>query len=137
MSCANEQKWMITLALILFMASASCESYGQVSCPVSLTSAKAGADSIRLEFVNKAKVPIEELSLSCTPPPKNASSGAICHSDTGIFYPGNSYELEITYSGANRHKTVIAVQDVRLAQGISWSRRTSAPCKSLTVSRKN
>jgi hypothetical protein len=85
---------------------------------------------------NKGKLPIEQLSLSCTPSANDKSRGAICHNETGIFYPGTEYWIEIAYLGANRHSIVISVNEVRLAGGVSWNTRSSDSCLTLRVSGK-
>jgi hypothetical protein len=125
------------LALVTFVGVPVRDIYGQVPCPVSLTSADADQASIKLEFMNKGKVPIEQLRLSCTPPANNKSRSAICHTETGIFYPGIQYWIEITYPGANRHSTVIEAKEVRMAGGVFWNTRSSDSCRTLKVSRRN
>jgi hypothetical protein len=125
-----------TLALVVFAVLSAHDMHSQVPCPVSLTSATAEHDSIKLEFMNKGKVPIEQLSLSCTPPANNKSRSATCHIEGGIFYPGTEYWIEIPYPGANRHSTIIAVKEVRLAGGEFWNPRSSDSCRTLRVSRK-
>lgn len=124
------------LALVLFAVVPVYGMYGQIPCPVSLTSANAEQDIIKLEFRNIGKVPIEQLSLSCTPPANNKSRSAICHNETGIFYPGMVYWIEIAYPGANRHSTVIAVKEVHLAGGESWTTRSPNSCRTVRVARK-
>jgi hypothetical protein len=112
------------------------DTYSQVPCPVSLTSANAEQDKIKLEFRNKGKIPIEQLSLSCTPSANNKSGSAICHNEIGIFYPGNEYWIEIAYPDANRRSAVIAVKEVRMTGGAFWNTRSSDPCRILRVPRK-
>jgi len=124
------------LTLVIFAVVPAHGMYSQAPCPVSLTRANAEQDSIKLEFMNKGKVPIEQLSLSCTPSANNKSRGAICHNVTGIFYPGTEYWIEIAYPGAHHHSTVIAVKEVRLAGGVSWNTRSSDSCRAIRVSRK-
>jgi hypothetical protein len=112
------------------------DTYSQVPCPVSLTSANAEQDKIKLEFRNKGKIPIEQLSLSCTPSANNKSGSAICHNEIGIFYPGNEYWIEIAYPDANRRSAVIAVKEVRMTGGAFWNTRSSDSCRILRVPRK-
>jgi hypothetical protein len=59
-----------------------------------LTSANVEQDRIKLEFMNKGKLPIEQLSLSCAPT-NNKSRSTICLNETGIFYPGTEYWIDI------------------------------------------
>jgi len=126
-----------TLVLVILAIAPAHNIYSQVPCPVSLTSATAEQDSIKLEFMNKAKLPIEQLSLLCTPSASNKSRGTTCHNETGIFYPETEYWIEIVYPGANRHSTVITVKEVSLAGGASWNTRSSNSCRALRVSKKN
>jgi hypothetical protein len=126
-----------TLTVVMFLVLPGYGMYGQVPCPVSLTSAKAEPDRIKVEFRNKGKIPIEQLSLSCTPSANNKSRSPICHTETGIFYPGNEYWIEIAYPGADRHGPVIAVNEVRLAGGAFWNTHSTDPCRILRVPRKN
>jgi hypothetical protein len=125
-----------TIALVILAVLPAHDMHSQVPCPVSLTSANAEQDSIKLEFMNKGKLPIEQLSLSCASSANNTSRDAICHNVTGIFYPGTEYWIEIAYPGANRRSTVIAVEEVRMAGGVFWNTRSSNSCRTLRVPRK-
>ncbi len=124
-----------TLALITVVVGAAVRGYGQVPCPVSFTAARAGAEGIQLQFRNKGKLPIEQLSLSCTPPATGKARTALCQSVNGIFYPGMEYDAEIPYVGANRKSTVIAVMAVRMAGGMSWNSHSANPCRSVRTSK--
>jgi hypothetical protein len=127
--------WKI-LALVILAVVPNHDIYSEVPCPVSLTSANVEQDRIKLEFMNKGKVPIEQLSLSCAPPANNKSRSTVCHNEAGIFYPGTEYWIDIPYPGANRHRTVISVKEVRLAGGVFWNTRSSDSCRTLRVSGK-
>jgi hypothetical protein len=125
-----------TLALVILAVMLAREMDSQVICPVSLTSATAEQDRIQLEFRNVGKLPIEEIGLSCMPSVKGRLHGAICHDETGIFYPGTESWIQIDYPGANRHNVVISVTDVRLAGRVYWHTRPTNSCRDLIVSRK-
>jgi hypothetical protein len=125
-----------TFVLGIFAVVPALYTYSQIPCPVSLTSANAEQDIIKLKFRNKGKIPIEQLSLSCTPSANNKSGSAICHNETGIFYPGAEYWIEIVYPGANHRNAVIAVNEVRMAGGAFWNTRSSDSCRTLKVPRK-
>ena len=92
-----------TLALVVLAIVAAQDVDSQVPCPVSLTSADAEQDRIQLEFMNKGKLPIEQIGLSCMPSVTGKPRRAICHHETGIFYPGTESWIQIAYPGANRH----------------------------------
>ncbi len=123
------------LGLILVAALVAQSSNGQVPCPVSLTSAVAGAESIELKFRNKGKLPIEQLSLICAPPSNHQSRTTLCQNVSGIFYPGMQYSADIPYAGANRHHVLISVRTVHLAGGVSWNTHSLNPCKSVRAAR--
>ncbi|WP_158822641.1 hypothetical protein [Granulicella sp. S156] len=122
-----------TLVLAIFAIVPTPDMYSQVPCPVSLTSATAQQGRIKLEFRNKGKIPIEQLSLSCTPSANHKSGSAICHHETGIFYPGDESWIEIAYPGANRRSVVLAVKEVYMAGGAFWNTRSSDSCRTLRV----
>jgi hypothetical protein len=105
----------------------------QVPCPILLTSASAGPNSIKLSFRNRGKLPIEQFSLTCTPPSDRKLGNAVCDSENGLFYPGNVYWTNIAYAGANRHSIVVAVHAAHLAEGAFWTTRSPDRCRSLRV----
>ena len=123
---------LVILAVVLAQA-----MYSEVPCPVSLTSAHVEPDSIKVEFRNKGKVPLDQVIFSCRPSAQSKTRSAICHTETGIFYPGMEYWIDIAYPDAGRHSTVIAVNEVRLAGGEFWNTRSSDSCRTLRVPSKN
>jgi hypothetical protein len=125
-----------TLALLIFAIAAAQAGNSQSICPVSLTSATAGQDRIQLEFRNVSKLPIEEIGLSCNPPVAGKTRGAICHDESGIFYPGTESWVQIDYPAANRHNIVLSITQVRLAGRVYWHTKPTNSCKALIVSRK-
>jgi hypothetical protein len=125
------------LVLMLVMMVFRLDTYAQVPCPVALVSAKAEKDSIRLEFWNKGKVPIEQLSLACLPTANNKFVNGICHVESGIFYPSTVAWIKIDYLGANRHPVEISVARLRLAGGRLWQPGSSGACKALRLGRRS
>jgi len=127
--------------LILGLSMIACVPgvYGQsqVPCPVALLSAKADKDSIQLEFMNKGKVPVQQLSLACLPSGSNKFPNGICHVETGIFYPSTESWIKIEYLGASRHLVEISVTQLRLNGGALWEPTATNRCKNLRVTRKN
>jgi hypothetical protein len=122
---------MVILAFV-----AARDMHSQVVCPVSLTSATAGQDRIQLEFRNVSKLPVEEIGLSCMPRVNGKTRDAICHDETGIFYPGTESWIQIGYPNANRHNIVISVTQVRLAGRVYWHTKPTNSCRALIVSKK-
>jgi hypothetical protein len=127
----------MTRVLVVLVTATCAHVYGQVPCPVALLAAKAEKDSIQLEFMNKGKVPIEQLSLACTPAGSNKFTDGTCHVETGIFYPGSQSWMKIDYSGASRHSIEISVLQLDIGTGVVWQPGPSTRCKVLRVTRKN
>ena len=125
------------LATILLALAVPLASSAQIPCPVALVAAKADHDSIQLEFRNKGKVPIEQLSLACSPPTHNTLPHGACHVETGIFYPSTVTWIKIDYPAADHHSLEISVARLRLAGGTLWQPGPSHTCKPLKLASKS
>ncbi|WP_158787025.1 hypothetical protein [Granulicella sp. L46] len=125
------------LVLALFILASHPRLYAQGLCPVSLVTATAEKDTIQLKFRNKVKVPIEQISLTCSPSGTNKFPNGICHVETGFFYPGSVSWINIDYLGASHQAIEIAVARLRLQGGVLWQAGTSHTCKSLKLPRKD
>jgi hypothetical protein len=125
------------LLLVLFILASRPRLYAQALCPVSLVTATPERDTIQLKFRNKGKVPIEQLSLTCSPPGNNKFPNGICHVETGFFYPGSVSWIKIDYQGASHQAIEISIARLRLQGGVLWQAGTSHTCKSLKLPRKN
>jgi hypothetical protein len=131
----SSARTILVLALLAIVSRPSV--YAQVPCPIGLLSAKAEKDTIQLEFVNKGKAPVEQLSLACVPSGTNKFPKGICRVETGIFYPNTVSWIKIDYLGANRHPIEISVTQLHLNGGILWQPSPTNRCKILRVTRKN
>jgi hypothetical protein len=86
----------LTLMMTMTAALAACETselaaqsmHPSIPCPVLLVSGHVGRDSIELSFMNRGKMPIQQLSLDCSPAMAGTARDAICHTESGLFYPG-------------------------------------------------
>src|SRR5258708_25703043 len=78
------------------------EPHLQIPCPVMLVSGHASRDSIELSFRNKGKMPIQQLSVGCSPPNAGKARDSICHTESGLFYPATKYTMDFGYTGAGR-----------------------------------
>lgn len=74
----------------------------QMPCPVMLVNGHVRGNSIELSFRNEGKVPIQQVSLGCSPPLAGRARDAICHTESGLFYPRTQYTMEFAYTGARR-----------------------------------
>jgi hypothetical protein len=117
-----------------------------IPCPVLLVSGHAGRDSIELSFMNKGKMPIQQLSLGCSPPMAGRARDSICHTESGLFYPGQRYSMMFSYTGAFgyagamrgsvRGAVTISVKGARLGNGDLWMARSARACRPLKVLRR-
>jgi hypothetical protein len=111
-----------------------------IPCPVLLVSGHAGRDSIELSFMNKGKMPIQQVSLGCSPPMAGRARDSICHTESGLFYPGQKYSMVFGYTGAMRDSVrgavTISVKGARLGNGELWTARSARACRPLKVLRR-
>ena len=107
-----------------------------IPCPVLLVSGHATRDSIELSFMNKGKMPIQQVRLGCSPPMAGNARDSICHTESGLFYPGQRYAMTFGYTGAMRRTVTLTVQGARLGDGELWTPRNARVCRPLTVPRR-
>jgi hypothetical protein len=111
------------------------EMHPSIPCPVMLVSGHVSRDSIELSFRNEGKMPIQQVSLGCTPPMKGQARDAICHKESGLFYPRTQYTMEFGYTGAGRGAVTISVKGARLGDGELWMARSARTCRPLRIVR--
>ncbi|HEY6447088.1 MAG TPA: hypothetical protein VIY53_11550 [Acidobacteriaceae bacterium] len=107
-----------------------------IPCPVLLVSGHVGRDSIELSFMNKGKVPIQQVSLGCSPAMAGKARDSICHTESGLFYPGQKYTMEFGYTGGMRGAVTLSVKGARLGNGELWMARSARACRPLRVLRR-
>jgi hypothetical protein len=134
---------MMTMAAVL----AACETselaaqpmHPSIPCPVLLVSGRVGRDSIDLSFMNRGKMPIQQLSLDCSPPTAGRARDAICHTESGLFYPGQRYSIMFGYTakpGSAHGAVTLSVKEARLGNGELWIARNARACRPLKVFRR-
>jgi hypothetical protein len=107
----------------------------QMPCPVMLVSGHVRGNSIELSFRNEGKMPIQQVSLGCSPPMTGRTRDAICHTESGLFYPRTQYTMEFAYTDARRGAVTISVKGARLGTGEFWMARSARACRGLVVRR--
>jgi hypothetical protein len=112
------------------------EMHPSIPCPVMLVSGHVRGNSLELSFRNEGKMPIQQVSLGCSPPMKGEARDAICHKESGLFYPRTQYTMDFGYTGAGRGAVTISVKGARLGDGELWMARSARTCRPLVVSRK-
>jgi hypothetical protein len=109
-----------------------------IPCPVLLVSGHVGRDSIELSFMNKGKMPIQQLSLGCSPAMAGRARDATCHTESGLFYPGQRYTMMFGYTvkpGSTHGAVTLSVMGARLGNGEPWMARSARACRPLKVFR--
>jgi hypothetical protein len=128
---------MVTVCVLLACtAMRAQEAPVEIPCPVMLVSGHVRGGSIELSFRNKGKVPIQQVSLGCSPPMAGRARDAICHTDSGLFYPGTPYTMTFAYTGARRGAVTLSVKGARLGTGELWTPRSARVCRGLVVARR-
>jgi hypothetical protein len=127
--------WKTATLMTLMMMTAK-QTFAQIPCPIALTTGTANHDKIKLSFRNKGKVPIEQFSLSCSPAPDHKSRGAVCHTESGIFYPGMEYWMDFPHPVSDRKEIIISVKSALVAGGIFWTPRYSDSYRTLRITGK-
>jgi hypothetical protein len=112
------------------------EARVEIPCPVMLVSGHVRGENIELSFRNKGKVPLQQVSVGCSPPMAGRARDAICHRESGLFYPGTPYTMTFAYTGARRGAVTLSVKDARLGTGEFWMARSARACRALQISRK-
>jgi hypothetical protein len=115
------------------------EMHPSIPCPVMLVSGHVRGNNLELSFRNEGKMPIQQLSVGCTPPMKGQARDAICHKESGLFYPRTQYTMQFAYTGAARGSVrgavTISVKNARLGDGELWMARSARTCRPLVVRR--
>jgi hypothetical protein len=111
------------------------EMHPSIPCPVMLVSGHVRGNSLELSFRNEGKMPIQQVSLGCSPPMKGQARDAICHKESGLFYPRTQYTMEFGYTGAGRGAVTISVKGARLGDRELWMARSARACRPLVVRR--
>ena len=130
---------MMAMALQVWIPQLRAQAtHPSIPCPVLLVSGRTTRDSIELSFMNKGKMPIQQLSLGCSPPMAGRARDAICHTESGLFYPGQRYSMTFGYAakpGTARGAVTLSVTGARLGNGDLWMARSARACRPLKVFR--
>jgi hypothetical protein len=108
--------------------------YADVPCPLKLIDGSIHQEGVGLTFRNTGKLPIQELALDCTPMDGRKAKRTVCRTETGLFYPGQQYDLDFQYSSGHR-AVLLTLESARLSDGSVWRHGPHQSCKSLKVVR--
>ena len=128
--------WVMTAMMMAALPLSAQQTLLQIPCPVMLVSGHVRGNNLELSFRNEGKAPIQQVSLGCSPPMKGEARDAICHTESGLFYPRTQYTMEFGYTGAGRGAVTISVKGARLGTGELWMARSARACRPLVVLRR-
>ncbi len=122
--------------LLLFAASAMQSAFAAIPCPITLLDGSAGQSGIALTFRNSGKLPIQQLELGCAPLRNQVARAATCHVESGLFYPGNTYDVSFAYSGKISPAIFLTLKTARLSDGELFQARRTPSCAPLKIATK-
>ena len=125
-------KAAIFLTACIMSASVS-SSHASMACPVRLSSGKVDEGKIDISFMNKGKVPIRQLELYCAPLKGPKAKRLVCHTESGVFFPGTPYTLSSAYPGKTPPAMEISLKTVILPDGTLWTATHDEPCTPLKI----
>jgi hypothetical protein len=109
------------------------DSQATMACPVRLSNGKLDQGKVNLSFMNKGKVPIRQLELYCAPLKGPKAKRLVCHTESGVFFPGTPYTLSFAYPGKTPPAMEISLKTVILPDGTLWTATHDEPCTPLKI----
>lgn len=129
--------WRGVVAALSLVTLTTGSVWAQIACPVMLVDGRLGKDTISVTVRNTAKLPLEQFSLTCAPSVSQRTRGSACHSETGIFYPGVPYTVELVYPNAEKlGRVTLSMREAVLSSGARWSSDSANKCRPLKVQKR-
>ncbi len=116
--------------LILFAQRARAE----IACPLMMFDGKSEQDDLGLTFMNKAKVPIRQIEFYCTSLNGPSARRSVCHTETGIFYPGTPYPIRFSKATKGARTILVSLRLIQFSEGFMWTSTQDQACRSLQIS---
>jgi hypothetical protein len=129
------QVWK-TLLLATFTVSGALQARAGIACPVIFVNGHADQDSVDLTFMNRGKLPLDDLELYCTSLTGQTARRSTCHAETGIFYPGTTYIITLPPPQKSARSILVSLKSARLSDGDMWTSSHDQSCRSLRIAVK-
>jgi hypothetical protein len=120
-----------TLLLVSMTASGVLQAQTGIACPVVFVNGHADQDGVDLTFMNRGKLPLDDLELYCT-----SLTAQTCHAETGIFYPGTPYTIRLSPPQKDTRSILVSLKSARLSDGDMWTSNHDQACRSLRIAVK-
>jgi hypothetical protein len=125
-----------TLLLFSVTAFGALQAQAAIACPVILVNGHANQDGVDLTFINRGKLPLDDLELSCTSFTAQTTRRSACHAETGIFYPGTTYTVQFSLPQKDTRSILVSLKSARLSDGDTWTSSHDQSCRSLKIAVK-
>jgi hypothetical protein len=103
------------------------------NCPIRLSGGAISQGTVTFSFMNQGKTPVRELHLDCTRRKGQKMVRTACHSESGVFYPGNPYSVRFDDTDKVSHPVEVIVESARFQDGGIWTSSQDVPCKALKL----
>src|ERR1700677_1731582 len=85
-----------SLTAVCLLSLLAQQARAEIACPLMMFDGKSEQDDLGLTFMNKAKVPIRQIEFYCPSLNGQSERRSVCHTETGIFYPGTPYPIRFS-----------------------------------------
>ena len=119
----------VLLAFSVTAASSRADS----PCPIMLISGSKDADGLTIAFRNRGKLPIQLLDFTCSATGATTQASPSCHTESGLFYPGNQYSVSFLFPVAKKKTLAVSVKDARLSDGSVWRTTRHEFCEPMKI----
>src|ERR1700722_8295739 len=123
-----------SLTAVCLLSLLAQQARAEIACPLMMFDGKSEQDDLGLTFMNKAKVPIRQIEFYCTSLNGQSERRSVCHTETGIFYPGTPYPIRFSNATKGARTILVSLRLVQFSEGFMWTSTHDQACHSLQIS---
>jgi len=122
-----------SLTAVCLLSLLAQQARAEIACPLMMFDGKSEQDDLGLTFMNKAKVPIRQIEFYCTSLNGQSARRSVCHTETGIFYPGTPYPIRFSNATKGARTILVSLRLVQFSEGFMWTSTHDQACRSLQI----
>ena len=126
------RKMMACLIFIMMIGSVQSSLAASMACPVMLYGGRLDHGAVTLSFMNRGKVPIRRLGLSCVSVEGHKATHFACQAEEGVFFPGTPYSLRFDDPDKASRLVEVSVKNAVFG-GTLWTSTRDQPCRPLKI----
>jgi hypothetical protein len=126
------RKAVACLIFSMMMGSVQSSLAASTACPVMLYGGRLDHGAVSLNFMNRGKVPIRRLGLSCVSLQGHKATRFECQAEEGVFFPGTPYSLRFDDPDRTSRLVEVSVKNAVL-DGYLWTSTRDQPCRPLKI----